>query len=691
MRRRSLRLIAAKELLDTLRDRRTLFVALVLPLLLYPALLLGLTQIIGVTQRNLEADTQKVLLDGADPSVLADLLRAHKLEPVDATAVDGDLGDRVRHQLATLVEDETDDARARLRRTLEEGDYAAALVFGEGFAENIRALRQADVSVIHDPTDEASKMAFRKIGQALDDFRENQRAALLARYPDEQDRLQFAEEPVRGTPVGTASSQQKGAYSFAPMLGMLIVIMALTGAFYPAVDLVAGEKERGTLETLLVAPVTRTEIVLGKFLAIWLIAVVTALLNLAVMGLTFSKLAGMMGQGRIAFDLPLTTMAVVTLILIPSAALFSAVALALSSFATSYKEGQHYMSPLFLVATPLAMVALLPNIELGYTLALVPVANVVLLVKGMLLGGDAAGPALVATVAMAVYAAVALYVAVAIFRRESVLFRTGSGRGFDPVSLRASRAGLPAAGLGLLLFFAVLALMFFLSGSVGSGADVIRAFLLTQIVAILLPTLLLARRAKVSFRRTFPFTLPRPAAIPAIVVASFTGLIVVTSVYGWLAPAREAQGFEQMIQMLLSEVPSWLFFACLALLPPVCEEILCRGFLLSAFRSRFGVKGAIVISAALFGALHLDLYRFPATFVAGLFLGYVRVRTGTLLGSILFHVVWNGTIAAAMVSPMAAGMLEGIGPWHVAVAAIGLVAGLAFLHRVAGPADIDNA
>ena len=74
------------------------------------------------------------------------------------------------------------------------------------------------------------------------------------------------------------------------------------------------------------------------------------------------------------------------------------------------------------------------------------------------------------------------------------------------------------------------------------------------------------------------------------------------------------------------------------------------------------------------------------TLVAGLLLGYVRVRTGTLLGSILFHVVWNGTIAAAMVWPAAAGVLEGIGPVHVAVAAVALVAGLAVLHRVARPA-----
>ena len=125
----------------------------------------------------------------------------------------------------------------------------------------------------------------------------------------------------------------------------------------------------------------------------WVIAVTTALLNLVVMGLTFSRLSGMLGTSRIAFSVPVDAALIVSLILIPTAALFSAIALALSSFATSYKEGQHYMSPLFLVATPLAMVGLLPNVEIGYSLALVPVANIVLLVKGMLLGtGGGWGP-----------------------------------------------------------------------------------------------------------------------------------------------------------------------------------------------------------------------------------------------------------------------------------------------------------
>ncbi|MCK6459975.1 MAG: ABC transporter permease, partial [Planctomycetes bacterium] len=386
---------------------------------------------------------------------------------------------------------------------------AGALVLREGFSGLLRQDKRARAVLLFDPTDDASKVARNKVAEALRKFEILCRDDLLRRFPEQEERLRFAEAPVARAEIEIASSAQKGAHSFAPLLGMLIVIMALTGAFYPAVDLAAGEKERGTLETLLVAPVTRTEIVLGKFAAVWVIAVVTALLNLAVMGLTFSKVAGMIGGGKIAFSLSFGAAATVCAILVPTAALFSAVALALSSFATSYKEGQHYMSPLFLVATPLAMVGLLPNVEIGYTLAAVPVANVVLLVKAMLLGTEAAGPAFLAFGAMAVYAALALGFAVAVFRREAVLFRTGAGRGFDPASWLAAQLGLPRAGQGFLLFFASIAVMFFLSSRVETTGQAIGAFLNPQFLAVLLPTFDFARALRLDFRATFALRAPR--------------------------------------------------------------------------------------------------------------------------------------------------------------------------------------
>ncbi len=645
MRKSALRLIAAKEVLDTLRDRRTLFVSLILPLLLYPTLLLGLTQIIGTTQRDLRNDHQRIVFVGEATEMVLNYLRAEKLDPVPAETEEKGLEARLRENLALVEEGEAPEGgRSNLREALTGRRLAGAVVFREGFAGLLKQYKQAKAALLFDPTDDASKMAREKVRSALAKFEAEARDDLLRLFPGDEERLRFAEAPVVSQEHEVASSSQKGAYSFAPLLGMLIVIMALTGAFYPAVDLAAGEKERGTLETLLVAPVTRTEIVLGKFAAVWVIAVVTALLNLVVMGLTFSKVAGMIGGGKVAFSLSAGAAATVCAILVPTAALFGAVALALSSFATSYKEGQHYMSPLFLVATPLAMVGLLPNVEISYALAAIPVANVVLLVKSMLLGTDAAGPALVAFGAMALYAALALAFAVSVFRREAVLFRTGAGRGFDPKSLLAARRGLPREGQAFLLFFVVVAVMFFLSSRVETTRDAVAVFLKAQFLAVLLPTVVFARLLRLDLRATFALRAPRWEALPPVLVGAFATLLLVVAFQTYVMPVpRGGSEFEQLMK-LVTDLPRWQLYLLVAVLPPVCEEMLCRGFLFSAFRARFGDVRAVVFSAVLFGALHLDLQRIPATAIAGLALGYVRLRTGTIVFPILFHMVYNATL-----------------------------------------------
>jgi len=682
MRSRLVKLICIKELLDTLRDRRTLFVAFILPLLLYPALLIGMTQIISVTQTNLKEKSQRILLDG-DESVdkLEDKLREHSLEPIRT------VGDELRADIESLVGTTDDEQRARLKRTLAEAKIAAVLKCEDNFGADLDRGEQAKAKLVWDPTNEESKAARAKIDKALHEYSSAKRDELRERHPDQAARLLFAERPVELERQEVASKSQKGAYSFAPLLGMLIVIMALTGAFYPAVDLAAGEKERGTMETLLVAPVTRTEIVLGKFTTIWIIAMVTALLNLAVMGLTFSKLAGMAGPGMIEFAMPLSAVIAVTIILIPTSALFSAVSLALSSFAASYKEGQHYMTPLFLVATPLAMVGMLPNVEISYGLALVPVANVVLLVKGMLLGGEAVGPALVATGATLVYAAISVKVAVELFKREAVLFRSGSGQSYDATLLESTRRGLPQEKYAYLLFFVVIALMYFLGKKVDSATDAVMAFVLAQ-AAVLLPTLVATKRLQLDARATFRLRKIAWRDVAPILGAAACMVVLVSGLYAHVMPKQESGGGIAEVAKHFEQIPLALLFVLIAVLPPICEELLCRGFFLSALLPRHGEGKAILVSAGLFAVLHMEAYRIPGTFAAGLMLGYIGVRTGSVLTTILFHMVYNGILFTASIRPALGHGLEHVSPAAIMVAGVGLA--ISIWHFQRRPPDDDS-
>jgi len=281
-------------------------------------------------------------------------------------------------------------------------------------------------------------------------------------------------------------------------------------------------------------------------------------------------------------------------------------------------------------------------------------------------------------------------VAVGLFRRESVLFRVGGGKSFDAASFRARRAGIPGEGQAIFLFFTVLALMFYLaSAPPPSLAGVVKVFLLTQIGAVLAPTLLFARQGKANFRETFSLRRLAPRSALLIPFAAAFTLVLVLLAQTHLMPAREAQGIEVLVEAL-ARAPFWLGLLLLAIVPPLCEEALCRGFLLSSFRARYGDGRAILVTACLFGALHLDLHRFPATTAAGLLLGLVCVRTRSILAPLLFHAVYNGILALTLYAPSIAGVVEaalqpGVALFAALLAAIGLAGSCWLLLRRASP------
>jgi sodium transport system permease protein len=198
---------------------------------------------------------------------------------------------------------------------------------------------------------------------------------------------------------------------------------------YPAMDLTVGEKERGTIETILCSPISRTSLVLGKFLMVLTASLSTAALAIASMGLTLAaagKMVGGVSQIRtMGFQFHVTPAAViwVFIMVVPLAVLFSAALLAISLFAKSFKEAQSYLSPLTIVVFAPAIVAILPGVELNAALSLVPILNTSLVCKEIVSGTYHWGFIALIFASSCIYAAVALWVAIRLFQREDVLFR----------------------------------------------------------------------------------------------------------------------------------------------------------------------------------------------------------------------------------------------------------------------------
>src|SRR5207244_2540631 len=202
----------------------------------------------------------------------------------------------------------------------------------------------------------------------------------------------------------------------------MLVMWSLAGALYPAIDLCAGEKERGTMETLLISPANRVEIVAGKFLAVWTLATVTAWWNLLWMG--GGSLVGgyLLGLSLVRAN----GLAWCALLTMPMAALFSALCLALGVYARSTKEGQYYLLPIFLGTMPLVLFSLAPGMELTLKTSLIPVTGLCLLLQRLIFPPPEGPPwpyFAPVLVSLAACIPLALWWAVAELHWEALLFR----------------------------------------------------------------------------------------------------------------------------------------------------------------------------------------------------------------------------------------------------------------------------
>ena len=234
-------------------------------------------------------------------------------------------------------------------------------------------------------------------------------------------------EPARMQHVNLATRSRKLQAALGGFLPYLLLAFCFFGALYPALDVTAGEKERFTLETVLLAPITRFEIACGKFFVVFTAAIVAALLSTASMVVTLTYLAeSLLPPGTLdSFDIRFQPLALVLTgsLILPVAAMYAAALLAIGVYARSFKEAQSYTVPLqFLFVLP-TMVALMPDVETKSSLAWIPFVNISLLVRELLKGNylwEFYGITLASTLLLTV---ASLWIASRLFRRESVLLR----------------------------------------------------------------------------------------------------------------------------------------------------------------------------------------------------------------------------------------------------------------------------
>jgi sodium transport system permease protein len=440
----------------------------------------------------------------------------------------------------------------------------------------------------------------------------------------------------------------------------VLVMWALAGALYPAVDLCAGEKERGTMETLLISPASREEIVWGKFLTIWVFSAATALLNLGSMGVTAGLFGGLLPQELLR---PASVLWCVVLVL-PLAAFFSAICLAVGAYARSSKEGQHYLMPLFLFTMPLIFLTLSPGVELNPFYSLVPVTGVALLLQRLM-----AAPSLdhvpwlyflPVLAPMVLYGWLALRWAIEQFKREEVLFREAEriDLGLWLRMLLRAKEALPSTGHAVACF-ALIVFLHWLSLGLGGKMPLVGRSSVSLLAFVAAPTLFMAlllttRPAqtlglRMTTGRSFGaaallavLLLPPLSELTLVILRQFPGLVELLSENNPLTAELKSLGGEGRVPM--RPVAMLQYMLVFVVLPAVCEELAFRGLILSGLRRRFQPWMAIVLSSFLFALYHFNVFQFLPAFVLGMVLGLLAVRSGSVLPGMLFHLLHNGML-----------------------------------------------
>ena len=382
-----------------LRDRRTIFMMVVMPLMVIPLLM---TTAIKLTQSQVEKAKDKELR----VAVIGETTSPELFER---------LSKEENFFLVTMTN--ADSARAMTAEEMLDG----VVIIPQHFSEFVEGDKQATIRLIF-KSSESLNAARRRIEAIIDQYdREivNERIGRLQLDETIFDAIAIEREDV-------ASTEERFAEVAGGYLPYIFIIFGFMGSIYPALDLGVGEKERGTLETILSSPASRFDIVMGKFIVIVLFSISTALLALfGVLFMVYLLPKTEMDVAGVVMDMmgPRSIFLIMSMVL-PVAAFFAAVSLAISVFAKSFKEAQSMIAPLNIIIILPAMVGMLPGFKLGFVTAAIPILNLSLATKAIL--GGKANPILIAEVYLSLFllAGVAIYGCVKWFNREETLFRS---------------------------------------------------------------------------------------------------------------------------------------------------------------------------------------------------------------------------------------------------------------------------
>jgi sodium transport system permease protein len=448
-----------------------------------------------------------------------------------------------------------------------------------------------------------------------------------------------------------SSSQARAGEAAGKWLPLMLFILICTGGFYTALDFFAGERERGTLETLLVSRLDRRTVLASRFVLVVGFCLMTAWLALG--ALWWGADQGwiqMSTTDQGAQGLPIAQLFETALLCIPLSGMLGAVLIATATLAPDLKTGQALSMPVTLAVTALAGVTALPDMELSPLLCAVPISGLALGIRDSLVGELSGSMLALVFTGTTVHAVAALAIALRLLQRESILFSNST-------SHRRKKGQL---GLEAVVCFGIALLLFWFLGQMAMKQDMVAGMLLNQILFIAGTALAVLAWLGLPLRKTLQIRAPAVQDAALAVLVGLTAPCLSWLVFDlqafWIPVTQSTTGMAGMnVELTLLQI--LLLFA---VLPGICEELLFRGAIQGLLRDSTKAWVRCVLVGAAFGFFHLSIARMLPTGLLGILMCVTALRTRSFFIPVLIHILHNGTVMTLSHE----GLIEDVPMWE---------------------------
>jgi sodium transport system permease protein len=674
--------IFRNEIRMLLRDRRTIAVGVLLPLLIYPLMIYANRVTTRQREKNLTETVYKYAVSGSQAEQVRGLIARGQAAPPGKNASKSEeegnfQGFRIQEvttqdpaallasgdihfYLKGLSGKEADALPVEAAKPKKEQETGSSKPKATPEAVPARVAGVPLIQIYFQGDRDASQVGSSKMRDLLARARSLDRDVLLQQKGLPVDPALVM--PSDETDVARAA-QVTGSY-VGRFLTFLMLMFLMSSSSIVAIDSIAGEKERGSLETLLTTAAKRMEIVAAKQLSIVSVALVITFIQIAnLLAYVDFKLVALPKDWVI--ELPPVTVVTLLLLFTPMAAFVASILLMLSAYAKTYKEAQLYFFPVNLLSWVPALAGVLPGIALRSAIVLVPVANVSVAVREIMVG-KFDWPMLAAVFAvMTLAAAWAVRASAKLLSKESLITASEA----DAADFAGGPVLFPKH---VLRWYGVMAaVLFAVALNVPHLATFRAQVLFNELVIFLGASALMVWKYRLNVREAWALRPVNPLAWLGVLLAVPSGLIVATGVFRladliFPVPQRVLEQFGN--EIMPKDVPHWQLFLFIAVLPAICEEIAFRGTLLYGLRRKLRPVGLVLTVGIIFGLFHVALFRILPTAFLGVILTTMALLTGSIFPGMVAHAANNALSLWLADSGFSLGNLSWI--WYLSATAV---------------------